>query len=87
MILWLSGTVGETTLSVDQLAAHTHAIDVRNLFAGDGSGYNQWYEAYRSTTESTGGSQSHTHSLSNIATGNASSIPPYYCQSYIIRIM
>ena len=82
----ISGTVGKATLSVDQLATHTHAIDVRALFAGEGSGWNQWYDVHRSTTGSTGGSQSHTHSLSDITSSNSNNIPPFYSLAYIMRV-
>lgn len=34
----------------------------------------------------TGGSQSHTHSLAGIKSGSANSLPPYYALAYIMRI-
>lgn len=33
----------------------------------------------------TGGSKSHTHSLAGIKSGSASSLPPYYALTYIMR--
>ena len=38
------------------------------------------------TTFATGGSQAHTHSLSEAKSGSASNLPPYYALSYIMRI-
>lgn len=35
---------------------------------------------------STGGSQSHTHSLSGVKSGAAGSLPPYYAGHYVIRV-
>ncbi|WP_462400439.1 hypothetical protein [Desulfovibrio piger] len=84
----LSGTVGETTLTVEQLAGHTHTFGV----SGSGTGTsNSWVPASSTSgagsypkTSQTGGSQSHTHSLSG-ASGAADSLPPYYALSYIMR--
>ena len=83
----LSGTVGETTLSVAQLARHNHTgVTVNNTGANGlpatpqnptrlpehGIGY-------------TGDSQPHTHTLFG-SSGNASTLPPYYALAYIMRI-
>ena len=83
----LSGTVGQTTLSVEQLASHTHKYTIGNGGAWEASG-----ASYRESTEnriqisttSTGGSQSHTHTLDG-ESGEASSLPPYYALAYIMR--
>lgn len=83
----LSGTVGATTLSVEQIANHKHiwlpgmtdhtsvgqgapGVGVPNGTSGD--------------MTAVGGSQPHTHSLSG-ASGQASSMPPYYALSFIMR--
>ena len=42
---------------------------------------------YVMTTDATGGSQSHTHSMTDISSGVANSLPPYFSMTYIIRII
>ena len=62
----LSGNVGATTLSVDQMPSHTHAFDkgtYGSIAEAKGSA-----NSGMQTTTATGGSQSHTHSLSGTAT-------------------
>ena len=84
----LSGTVGDTTLTVEQLASHTHKYTIGNGGAWEASG-----ASYRESTEnrsqipttSTGGSKPHTHTLSG-ASGEADSLPPYYALGLIMRI-
>lgn len=84
----LSGTVGDTTLTVEQLASHTHKYTIGNGGAWEASG-----ASYRESTEnriqisttSTGGSKSHTHSLAGIKSGSANSLPPYYALALIMR--
>lgn len=84
----LSGTVGATTLTVEQLASHTHKYTIGNGGAWEASG-----ASYRESTEnrsqipttSTGGSKPHTHTLSG-ASGEADSLPPYYALALIMRI-
>ena len=83
-----SGTVGATTLTESQLASHNHAyIGAQGLYPSAagiisggtgnvGTGY----------VQNSGGSQSHTHSLSNISSGSASSLSPYYTLAFIMRI-
>ena len=80
----LSGTVGATTLSVEQLASHTHTFSkgtYGNIAEAKGSA-----NSGKQTTDATGGSQAHTHSLSVAKSGSASNLPPYYALSYIMRI-
>ena len=80
----VSGTVGETTLTVEQLASHTHTFSkgtYGNIAEAKGSA-----NSGKQTTDSTGGSQSHTHSLSGVKSGAASSLPPYYAGHYVIRV-
>ena len=86
----ISGTVGATTLTEQQLASHKHVV----LLAGAGTGSaNSKYAAASTSTGNiesnmgtTGGSQSHTHSLSGAQSGSASSLPPYYAGHYVIRV-
>ena len=82
----LSGTVGDTTLSEEQIASHVHGITVVTGYNGAGTGYQIWQGAAAGNTESTGGSQPHTHSLSGISSETADSLPPYYALSFIMRI-
>ncbi len=88
----MSGTVGSTTLTVEQLASHTHftqgfygaangagrECQSRKLISGD---------PVESSTSilSSGNSQPHTHTLDG-SSGEATSLPPYYALSYIMRI-
>ena len=87
--LGLSGTVGETTLSVGQMPSHAHAINGAekaiggppyNLFDGGVGG-----AAGTASTTSTGGSASHIHSFA-ATSGKDSNMPPYYALAYIMRI-
>ena len=79
----ISGTVGETTLTEAQMPSHSHRIGTYVGAAGT--------NAYAATsgslasTQSTGGSQPHTHALTG-ASGDASSLPPYYAGHYVIRV-
>lgn len=81
----LSGTVGETTLTVEQLANHAHSYSkgaTNRAYTGGGAG-----PLDRLVTDQTGGtgsSQSHTHTLSG-PSGEASTLPPYYALAYIMR--
>lgn len=81
----LSGTVGDTTLSVAQLASHTHKVHGNSDGGWSGSaptigGGWQWNR----DVDATGGSQPHTHTLDG-KSGEASSLPPYYSLAYIMR--
>ena len=82
----LSGTVGDTTLSVEQMPRHTH---------GQAYSYGEGTESHsrrnfmlenggQRPAPYTGGSKSHTHALDG-ASGGASSLPPYYALAYIMR--
>ena len=79
----VSGTVGSTTLSVAQMPSHTHTFNkgtYGNIAEAKGSA-----NSGKQTTDATGGSQAHTHSLSEAKSGSASNLPPYYALSYIMR--
>ena len=81
----LSGTVGETTLTVAQLAKHSHSYRGNRetaQVAYDGSAM-EYPEEFNTGT--TGDSQPHTHSLSG-SSDEANSLPPYYALAMIIRI-
>ena len=80
----VSGTVGSTTLSVAQMPSHAHTFDkgtYGNIAEAKGSA-----NSGKQTTDATGSSQAHTHSLSGAKSGSASNLPPYYALSYIMRI-
>lgn len=82
----LSGTVGATTITGEQLAIHHHPMmqfvavsyTSGNYRSFDASGDVQGFSEYA------GGSQPHTHAWTG-ASGEASSLPPYYALSYIMR--
>ena len=80
----MSGTVGETTLTVEQLASHAHGINVPNHYNGGGVNYPLWVGTEQGNTSATGGSQPHTHDLTG-ASGEANGLPPYYTLAYIMR--
>lgn len=64
----VSGSVGSTTLSISQMPSHNHTFD--KLHA-PGSTWGQGSSQFLQTTDSTrstGGSSSHTHSLSSATT-------------------
>lgn len=84
----ISGTVGETTLTVEQLASHRHNIKTFSGRIGAAEPTQVW-EATGDTiriTENTGSSQPHTHSLSGVSSEAAGSLPPYYAGHYVIRV-
>ena len=80
----LSGTVGATTLTKEQMPSHTHSYTRYSSKGGEGRSYEQWYADSTQNTGATGGSQAHTHDLTG-ASGDASSLPPYYILSFIMR--
>ena len=87
----ISGTVGETTLTKEQMPTHNHKNADQS--GGYGSNPSQRYltkDIHANTfgpsfSDNTGGSQPHTHSLSGAKSGSASSLPPYYALAYIMR--
>ena len=80
----VSGTVGDTTLTVAQLASHGHGIKIPTEYNGEGTRYRQWVNTKSGNTSATGGSQPHTHDLTG-ASGEANGLPPYYTLAYIMR--
>ena len=92
MILWLSGTVGEWTLTEAQMPSHGHTTDTPGTVNGYGGGSPYNGEAWGEygirdgwATGGAGGSQSHTHSFIGSAS-DQSSMPPFYALSYIMRL-
>ena len=87
----VSGTVGATTLSEAQLAANLHDDyfdEVKASLTGGGGAAvkNSNIDSTQNwQTRYAGGSQPHTHPLSG-ASGQASSLPPYYALAFIMRV-
>ena len=86
MILWLSGTVGAATLTKDEMPSHKHRIAWAQSTAVGSTGLSgASAPAFKENLcENTGGSQSHSHSLSN-STSSTNSLPPYYTLAMIMR--
>ena len=80
----LSGTVGKTTLSTNQMPSHTHRVPNQTGLNTNGTHIDGWSWGNPLNTDSAGGSQPHTHTLDG-ASGEASSLPPYYTLAYIMR--
>lgn len=83
----LTGTVGETTLSVEQMPSHTHGyrkVTSWNGWNGTNDGNDCKPPKDGQPTDATGGSQPHTHTLSG-ASGEAKILPPYYALSFVMR--
>ena len=91
----VSGTVGGTTTTVAQTAAHGHVATLRagyysNIADVDGTlpfgtGVVGYSAKTSEETNKAGTSASHTHSLSGVKSGSASSLPPYYALAFIMR--
>lgn len=81
----LSGSVGGTTLTIAQLASHTHSYTYPSLRVGGGDNDNKARIGGTTDTSITGSSASHTHSISGMS-GNASSLPPFYSMAFVMRI-
>ena len=83
----LSGTVGETTLTKEQMPSHTHGyrkVTRWNGWNGTNDGNDCKPPSDGQPTDATGGSQAHTHALSGEA-GKADTLPPYYALSFVMR--
>ena len=92
----LSGQVGATALTVDQMPSHTHRVD--NILQASGSGYILTANAgsvrqfTNVTSNAAGGGASHTHSLSgsaalnNASAAKAPHLPPYYALCFIMKL-
>ena len=92
----VSGTVGATTLTEAQLAKHGHRLMTSRWDASVSGSY--MYPALSAkpvlgadtpaqpAPEQAGSSTAHSHSLTGVKSGSASSLPPYYALAYIMRI-
>ena len=81
----ISGSTGSTTLTVNQIASHSHSGGVNAMSSGAcGSGMFPLLSSMN--TGSTGGGQSHDHTLSANFSGSANSVlQPYLVLIYIIK--
>lgn len=82
----VSGTVDSVTLTQDQLASHCHRIS-DGWRAAEGTGAWPGNEGTTARTTYVGGSKPHNHSFSDVTSNAVSNLSPYYCLSYIMRIM
>ena len=82
----VSGTVGATTLSVAQLASHTHVVPNQTGRNTSGSHIDGWSWNSAINTYATGGSQPHTHDLTAGSSGASSTLPPYCSLAFVMRI-
>ncbi len=82
-------TVGATTLTVAQLASHSHTTPVYicNSSGGntgrDGGSCNYSYRNYSSSAA--GSSTAHTHALSG-TTASGSNLPPFYSLAFVVYV-
>ena len=83
----LSGTVGETTLTKEQMPSHRHGyrkVTWWNGWNGTNDGDDCKPPSDGQPTDARGGSQAHTHALSGEAE-KADTLPPYYALSFVMR--
>ena len=80
----LAGTVGETTLSVAQIASHQHSYTRYSSKGGEGRSYEQWYADSTQSTGATGGSQAHTHPLTGSIEATET-LPPFHSFTVVMR--
>lgn len=83
----LEGTVGDCTLTVEQMPIHTHSYT--DEYSSDGSGYpsgHSWgYITETKVTTPSGGSQPHTHPIEGTVSVERS-LPPYYALAPVMYI-
>ena len=81
--------MGATTLTVSQMPSHTHTytyrINQRDCGWSENPQMRFWLNEKSENTGSSGGSTTHTHSLTGSKSTSASSFPPYYTLAYIMR--
>jgi len=63
----VAGTVGDTTLTTDQIPAHTHTVYGQQLASAAPGNYTLTGSGTSFTSSSTGGGQSHTHTFTGTA--------------------
>jgi microcystin-dependent protein len=81
----ISGSTGSTTLTVNQIASHSHNTPAGIGMAG-GLGFGGGCQMTQSGSGNTGGGQSHDHTLSANFVGSGNSVlQPYLVLIYIIK--
>lgn len=84
-----SGTVGDTTLTIDQIPSHTHPVTGSPAGGGNFSSFGTQSPGNIAggfaslTAQAIGGGQSHTHT---ITMGSISVLPPYLGASWMIKV-
>jgi len=82
----ISGSTGSTTLTTNQIASHAHSGAAMGMSAAQASDVPSVAANAMGNTGSTGGGQSHDHTLSANFTGSANSVlQPYLVLIYIIK--
>ena len=80
--------MGGTTLTTDQIPAHTHTNGMVPGYLADGNPAGAGYaSALGQDTGSTGGSQPHNHTIGTDGghTHTSDFIPPYYALCFIMK--
>jgi microcystin-dependent protein len=81
----ISGSTGSTTLTTQQIASHSHTVS-SGMCGGGMRALPNSDSAGTTATSSTGGGQSHNHTLSANFSGSANSVlQPYLVLIYIIK--
>lgn len=84
----MEGTVGDCTLTVEQMPAHAHDYTYRSVSrdCGYASGDPRfWQNESRINTSTTGRSQAHTHPIEGTVSVERS-LPPYYALAPVMYI-
>ena len=80
--------MGAHTLTVAEMPSHNHTGITVNQVGSNGlaGGYGSPTRIPENGIGYTGGSKSHTHSLTNVTSNLTSSLPSYYALSFIMRV-
>ena len=81
----MEGTVGDCTLTIQQMPSHGHGINVPTEYNGEGTRCRQWVNTRAGNTSNTGGSQPHTHPIEGTVSVKRS-LPPYYALAAVMYI-
>lgn len=84
----MEGTVGETTLSTEQMPAHDHSYTFRasSRDCGYASGHPMfWQNTATANTGTAGGGQAHTHPIEGTVSVKRS-LPPYYALAAVMYV-
>ena len=84
----MEGTVGDCTLTVEQMPSHTHGyrkVTIWNGWNGTNDGNDCKPPSDGQPTDATGGSQPHTHPIEGTVSVERS-LPPYYALAAVMYI-